>query len=92
MYYCTTFYTFMQVFVLHYVCGIINYINLGGIMAKKNINKGAAPGGFYFLTYVGALVYFIQKSDGFWEVVFSFLQAMVWPAYLIHRVFELLRI
>lgn len=61
-------------------------------MAKNQMNKSAPAGGFYLLTYIGALIYFIQKSDGFGEVVFSFLQAMVWPAYLIHRVFELLRI
>jgi hypothetical protein len=66
-------------------------------MAKNNkninvINKGG-PGGFIFLlTYVGAAVYFVQNSEGFWGLVLALLQAAVWPAFLIHRVFELLQI
>jgi hypothetical protein len=66
-------------------------------MAKNSkninvINKGG-PGGFIFLlTYVGAAVYFVNSSEGFWGLVLALLQAAVWPAFLIHRVFELLQI
>jgi hypothetical protein len=59
-------------------------------MAKKEVVYKNAPGGFYFLTFIGALVYFIQISDGFWGVVLAFLKACVWPAFLIHRAFELM--
>lgn len=66
-------------------------------MAKsvKNVKvmERGGPGGFaFFLTYFGALVYFIDKADGFWEVVFSFLQAAVWPALLVNKVFTVLQI
>lgn len=57
----------------------------------KVINKG--PGGAVFLlTYIGAAIYFVDKANGFWEIVLALLQAAVWPAFLIHRVFQLLNI
>mgnify|MGYP000872398340 CR=1 FL=1 len=64
-------------------------------MAKertKVIYKGAHMGGFYFLTYVGTLVHFLNNADGAGEVLLSFLQALVWPALLIYRIFQLLNI
>jgi len=57
----------------------------------KVINKGQA-GGAYFVTFVGAAVYFVQHSTGFWGFIWALLKAMVWPGFLIHRVFELLHI
>lgn len=56
------------------------------------INKGGPAGGVYFLAFIGAAVYFIDKADGFWEVILALLQAAVWPAYLIYKVFEVLNI
>ena len=44
-------------------------------------------GGFYFLTFLGAAVYFIQQADSFWPGVLGFLKAIVWPAILIYEVF-----
>lgn len=55
-------------------------------------NQHASAGGFYFLTYVGTLVYFINQADGFGEVLLAFIQALVWPALLIYRIFQLLQI
>lgn len=49
---------------------------------------GAAFGGIYFLGFIGAAVYYIQHSTGFWGGVVGFLKALVWPAFL---VYELLR-
>lgn len=54
-------------------------------------HKGPA-GGFYFLTYIGAAVHFVGSVDGFWNIVLGFLKAMVWPAFLINRIFDLLHI
>ena len=65
-------------------------------MAKSEKTKvvyKSAPAGFFFtLTYIGTLVYFIDKANGFWEVIFSFLQAAVWPALLIYKIFTVLHI
>jgi hypothetical protein len=64
-------------------------------MAKgeKYQMQRANPGfGIFFVTYVGALIYFFDKADGFGASLLAFLQAAVWPAYLVNHVFTLLRI
>ncbi len=44
-----------------------------------------APSGYVmFVAYFGALVYFINQANGFWEVVGSFFQAAVWPGYVVY--------
>jgi hypothetical protein len=59
----------------------------------KVINKSGGPLGFAFFTaWVGALVYFVQQSDGFGEFILAVLQSLVWPAFLLHRVLELLMV
>lgn len=55
----------------------------------KVIHKGA-PAGAYFLTFVGAAVYFAQRSEGFGEFVVAILKASAWPAFFIHRIFEII--
>lgn len=57
-----------------------------------NINKAKPMGMFFLMTYVGALVYFINQADGFWHVVFSFIQAAIWPGILIYKVFTLINL
>jgi hypothetical protein len=60
--------------------------------STKIVYKNVHTGGLYFITYIGTLVYFLNNADGFWEVVLSFLQALVWPALLVYRVFQILHI
>ncbi len=59
---------------------------------KKQMQKSNPGFGVFFVTYVGALIYFFDKADGFGESVLAFLQAAVWPAYLVNHVFTMLRI
>ncbi|OGL31008.1 hypothetical protein A3D14_01840 [Candidatus Saccharibacteria bacterium RIFCSPHIGHO2_02_FULL_47_12] len=56
------------------------------------INKGGPTGWVYFLGMVASVIYFIQTSDGFWNIVLAFLKAVVWPVFVIHRALELLNI
>jgi len=42
----------------------------------------------YFLGVIGAAVYYISSTTGFWMGVLGILKALVWPAFL---VFELLK-
>jgi hypothetical protein len=42
------------------------------------------------LTFVGALLYFLQHADGFWGIVLAVLEAMVWPAIVIFHVLGVL--
>lgn len=58
----------------------------------KVIAKDGPLGWVFFTAFVGAVIYFIQQAEGFWEVVLSFLQAAVWPAYVLHAVLKLLDI
>lgn len=59
----------------------------------KNWNQsGGAWGGVYFLGIIGAAVYFLQSTIGFWPGVVAILKAIVWPAFLVYNVFQLLKI
>jgi len=41
--------------------------------------------GVYFLGFIGAAVYYLQQSTGFWNGVLALLKAMVWPAFLVYK-------
>jgi len=55
----------------------------------KDIHHGGASA-VYGLGFVGAAVYFISHAPTFWLGVIGFLKALVWPAFLIFRAFEVL--
>ncbi len=61
----------------------------------KNVTKhyggGAGGGAVYGLGLIGAAIYFIQHSTTFMDGLIGLLKALVWPAFLIFRVFELLK-
>jgi len=59
------------------------------------INKtgGQNPAaGIYILGILGSSFYLVSIADGFGSVVVALLKSLVWPAFLINRVFELLKI
>lgn len=58
----------------------------------KVVNKDSPAGMIFMATYVGAAVHFVGNVDGFWNIVLALLKAAVWPAFLINKVFDLLRI
>ena len=53
---------------------------------------GGVSSGVYGLAFLGAVIYFIQHANTFWEGVVGFLKALVWPAVLIYKVLEFLKI
>lgn len=54
-----------------------------------NQNSGAAGGGaVYGLGFLGAVVFYFQQADSFWEYLLGFLQAIVWPAFLVYELFS----
>ncbi len=60
----------------------------------KIVNKccsGGAGGAVYGLGLIGAAVYYFQHSQTFAEGLIGFLKALVWPAFLIYRVLDLLK-
>ncbi len=59
---------------------------------KNSVQSSGMLGGAYFLTLIGAAVYFFQSVSTFGEGVLALLKACVWPAFVIYRVLELLKI
>jgi hypothetical protein len=42
-------------------------------------------GGIYCLGFIGALVYYIQTSSGFWMGVWGVIKALLWPAFVVYE-------
>jgi len=66
-------------------------------MAREYDRSSAAKntglfGGSYGLTIIGAAVYFIGHAATFWMGVLGVLKAFVWPAFVIYKVLELLKL
>lgn len=56
-------------------------------MAKEHVKAGGT-GAFYFVGFIGALIYFMQAASGFGAVVTGFLKACFWPAYVVYQLLE----
>lgn len=54
---------------------------------KKSSHGGSM---FYFLGFIGAVVYYISSATSFSSGLVGFLKAIVWPAFLIYEAFKLL--
>lgn len=54
------------------------------------IDNGGCGGFAYFLGFIGAAVYFISTSTGFWMGVLGFLKAIVWPAFMVYGLLKFL--
>jgi len=57
---------------------------------KWHSHNNTMGGGFYFIGMIGVAVYYIQQVHGFWPIVLAILKAIVWPAFLLYKVFTLL--
>jgi hypothetical protein len=57
---------------------------------KRMDNKGMW-GGMYGLAFLGGLVYYIQHATTFLAGVLGVLKAIFWPAVLMYKVLELLK-
>lgn len=56
-----------------------------------NNNHCGASSGIYGLGFIGAAVYFISHATTFWLGVVGVGKALVWPAFLIYKMLELLQ-
>ena len=59
--------------------------------AHKHHGGSGIAGGIYFMAFIGAAVYYIMQAATFWAGVLGFLKAIVWPAMLIFKLFEFLK-
>ncbi len=57
---------------------------------RHSAGSGNAADAVYGLGLIGALIYFWQQADSFWQYVLAVLEALVWPAILVYRAFEAL--
>jgi hypothetical protein len=46
----------------------------------------------YGLAFIGAAIYFLQHATSFWMGVLAVLKAMVWPAVLVYKLLEFLKL
>jgi hypothetical protein len=53
--------------------------------------KDGIFGGVYGMAFIGAAVYFIQQSTSFWTGVLGFIKAIFWPAFLMYKLLEYLK-
>jgi len=53
-------------------------------MAKQKMKCGtdSCGGAFYFLGFIGSLIYFISVATGFWSGVLGVLKAIIWPVFV----------
>lgn len=61
---------------------------------KKNHYAGShgVSSGAYCLGFIGALIYFIQHAETFRGGVLGVLKAIVWPAVLVYKLMEFLKL
>ncbi len=64
----------------------------GDLVRGERARNTGIFGGSYGLTIIGAAVYFIGHAATFWAGVLGFLKALVWPAFVIYKVLELLKL
>jgi hypothetical protein len=55
---------------------------------KSNVVTRGGGGFAYFLGLIGAMIYYIQAADGFWQGVLGVLKAFVWPAFLVYELLK----
>lgn len=61
-------------------------------LCKPKSTGSAVGGGIYGLAFIGAVIYFIQHAETFWMGALGVLKAMVWPAIVIYKVLEFLKL
>lgn len=57
--------------------------------SEKIVQQSSAV---YGIGLIGALVYFIGHAPSFWMGVLGILKALVWPAILVYKILDFLKI
>lgn len=53
--------------------------------------KVTVSNSLYGMGVIGAAVFFIQNAPNFWGGVLGIVKAFFWPAFLVYKAFELLK-
>jgi hypothetical protein len=57
---------------------------------KPKVSSSGCGGIFYFLAFLGALIYYWSTATTFLDGVLGFFKALLWPAFLIYQMFMFL--
>jgi hypothetical protein len=60
------------------------------VMKGKAMDSGVS-GSVYGMAVIGAAVYYVQHAATFWAGVVGIVKAIFWPAVLIYRLLEFLK-
>lgn len=55
------------------------------------MKNGNIAGGVYGMAFIGAVVYYFTHAVTFWMGVLGFFKALFWPAFLIYKLLEFLK-
>lgn len=55
------------------------------------MRSNTVGGGAYGLAFLGALAYYWIHATSFWMVILGFFKAVFWPAMILYKVLELLK-
>lgn len=58
---------------------------------RKVVHNHGGGSAVYGLGLIGAAIYFIQHAATFWMGVLGILKAIVWPAMLVYKLLEFLK-
>ncbi|HSA84205.1 MAG TPA: hypothetical protein VLF20_04980 [Patescibacteria group bacterium] len=58
------------------------------VVVKKNYGGGG--GTVYGIGLIGALVFYLSNATTFWEGALGVLKALVWPAFVVYGLLDLL--
>jgi hypothetical protein len=56
---------------------------------KVKVVKEGGAGAVYGLGVIGAAIYYIQTAEGFWMGVVGLIKALLWPAFFVYEMLQL---
>jgi len=63
------------------------------VIMKKQLHKmNNQTSAIYGMAFIGALIYFIQHAHTFWQGALGLVKAIIWPAVLIYKLLEFLKV
>lgn len=55
------------------------------------MKDNGVSGGIYGMAFIGALIYYIQHATSLPDALFGIFKAIFWPAFLVYRSLEFLK-
>lgn len=61
-------------------------------MKVRNMKGSASSGAIYGIDMIGALIYYLQHATSFLMALVGIVKAILWPAVVVYKVLELLKV